>query len=154
MSTDREWTIRKAEPRDLGTVRRCVEAAYRGYEETIGVSPGPLYDDYNALIQSGNVWACEDRDGNLAGILVMFFFDDYVLLDNAAVFPEWQLHGIASKFQEFGIKKAREHGIRKMRLYTNQKMAHLVQGYKDRGWTEIERKKEAGYDRVYMEKAI
>jgi GNAT superfamily N-acetyltransferase len=146
--------ITKANLDDLNAVKRCVEAAYRDYETTIGVSPGPLHDDYEELIRSGHVWTCKDAQGRVAGILVLFVLDDCLLLDNVAVFPQWQGSGIAGHFQDVAIREARARGLGKMRLYTHQKMTALIQMYQDHGWIETERRREAGYDRVYMEKEI
>ena len=47
--------IRRALPGDRTTVEAIVREAYSGYIERIGKPPGPMLDDYAALIESGAV---------------------------------------------------------------------------------------------------
>jgi len=50
------------------------------------------------------------------------------------------------------MREARRHGPGKLRLYTHAKMTRNLALYRRRGWVEVERRTEHGFDRVYMER--
>ena len=54
--------IRPATAADLGVVEAIVRAAYRPYVPRIGREPGPMGDDYGALIRDGRVHVLERAD--------------------------------------------------------------------------------------------
>ena len=146
--------IRRAVPADQAAVESCVRAAYTPYIEEIGVSPAPLHDDYGQLIAGGRVWVAASASGEVVGVIVMFIAEDHILLDNAAVPPEWQGRGLSRRFSALAKREARRHGIDTLRLYTNAKMTKNLELYRKRGWVEVARRAEAGYDRVYMERKL
>ena len=84
--------IKKASFSDVAEVVDCVNAAYKKYIDRIGKKPGPMLDDYALLIDEGNVF-CGEYSGQIAGILVLKEFDDYILFDNVAVHPKFQGRG-------------------------------------------------------------
>jgi ribosomal protein S18 acetylase RimI-like enzyme len=146
--------IRKAIPADQATVEACVRAAYTPYIEQIGVSPAPLHADYGKLIADGCVWLAVAASGEVVGLMVMFIASDHVLVDNFAVLPAWQNRGISKDLTALAMREARRSGIRTLRLYTNAKMNRNLAIYRKQGWVEVERRVEAGYDRVYMERQL
>jgi GNAT superfamily N-acetyltransferase len=146
--------VRKAVPADQASVEACVRAAYTPYIEQIGVSPAPLHDDYGKLIADGCVWLAVTPSAEVVGVMVMFVASDHILLDNYAVLPAWQDRGISKEFTALAKREARQRGIRTLRLYTNAKMSKNLEIYRRRGWVEVERRVEAGYDRVYMERQL
>ena len=54
MATDRpelEYPMRPARAEDASSVAACVAAAYRHYVARIGMPPGPMSEDYEAVIR-------------------------------------------------------------------------------------------------------
>jgi GNAT superfamily N-acetyltransferase len=146
-------TTRLATPADHDAVVACVKAAYTPYIAEIGVTPAPLHDDYAAHIALGQVWlAVHHRE--VAGVMVIWVERDHLLIDNYAVRPEWQNRGISKTLTAVAMQQARQHGLGKLRLYTHARMTRNLALYRRRGWVEVERRTEHGFDRVYMERAL
>lgn len=103
-------TIRLALPDDLAKVQEIVHAAYSSYIARIGRKPGPMLDDYAALIGSGQVYVAE-REGAVMGLVVLIAQDDAMLLDNVAVAPMVKGTGLGRLLLEFAERKAVEAGF-------------------------------------------
>ena len=101
--------LRLAAPEDAAEVTALVDRAYTGYIKRIGRKPGPMLDDYAALIADGLVRVLR-RDGRICGILVLIGKDDHLLLDNVAVAPEAQGHGLGRRLVEAAEDVARNLG--------------------------------------------
>jgi ribosomal protein S18 acetylase RimI-like enzyme len=146
--------IRRARPGDRAAVEAIVAAAYAPYIELIGKPPGPMLDDYGALIAQGAVSVLETADGRIGAILVLLPKPDHLLLDNIAVRPERQGQGLGRRLIEFAEAEARRLGHRELRLYTHEKMVENIALYRRLGFLETGRGHEAGYDRVFMTKHL
>ena len=146
--------IRRAEPADRAVVEQIVRDAYSMYIERIGKPPGPMLDDYGALIADGVVSVCEGSYGTLAALIVLLPKPDHLLLDNIAVRPDRQGRGLGRQLIAFAESEARRLGHAELRLYTHQKMTENIALYARLGFVETGRGQEAGYDRVFMTKRL
>ena len=145
--------LRLAVPADVSEVGALVDRAYTGYIVRIGRKPGPMLDDYAALIAGGLVRVlC--RDGRICGVLVLIEKDDHLLLDNAAVAPEAQGLGIGRRLVEAAEEVARNLGYATVRLYTHETMVENVALYEHLGFAVTHRATERGFDRIYMSKPV
>ena len=130
-----------------------MDRAYAGYIARIGRKPGPMLDNYAALIADGLVRvAC--RDGRICGVLVLIGKDDHLLLDNVAVAPEAQGLGLGRRLVEAAEDVARNLGYATVRLYTHETMVANVALYEHLGFAVTHRASERGFDRIYMSKAV
>jgi ribosomal protein S18 acetylase RimI-like enzyme len=145
--------IRRAEPQDRQAVEDIVHAAYAMYVERIGKPPGPMLDDYGALIAQGAV-SVLGADEVIAAIIVLLPKPDHLLLDNIAVRPDRQGQGLGRRLIEFAENEARRLGYRELRLYTHEKMTENIALYRRLGFEETGRGHHAGYDRVFMTKRL
>lgn len=146
--------IRLAQPADQAVVEAIVRAAYSIYIDRIGKPPGPILDDYAALIDAGVVSVLEDADHVIAGIVVLVAKPDHLLLDNIAVRPDRQGRGFGRRLIAFAESEARRFGFGELRLYTHQKMTENIGLYARLGFAETGRGHEHGYDRVFMRKLV
>jgi GNAT superfamily N-acetyltransferase len=146
--------IRRAQPTDRAAVEQIVRDAYSMYIERIGKPPGPMLDDYAALIADGTVSVLEDGDGTIVAIIVLLPKPDHLLLDNIAVRPDRQGHGLGRQLIAFAEAEARRLGHAELRLYTHQKMTENIALYARLGFVETGRGQEAGYDRAFMTKRL
>ena len=145
--------LRIAAGEDARAVGDLVDRAYAGYIERMGRKPGPMLDDYAALIADGLVRViC--RDERICGVLVLIEKDDHLLLDNVAVDPDSQGFGIGRRLVEAAEAAARRLGYGTVRLYTHETMVENVALYEHLGFSTTHRVKERGYDRIYMAKAV
>jgi ribosomal protein S18 acetylase RimI-like enzyme len=146
-------SLRPAIHGDLSAVQEIVRAAYIHYVARIGREPGPMLDDYVALIGEGRVHVAE-RDGVVQGILVLLPQDDAMLLDNVAVAPQAQGSGLGRLMLEFAERAASEAGYDAIKLYTNEAMTENIALYTRIGYVETHRVEEKGLRRVYMRKPL
>jgi ribosomal protein S18 acetylase RimI-like enzyme len=145
--------IRPARPEDRAAVEAVVTAAYSHYVARMGKPPGPMLDDYAALIAAGVVNVIEEESG-IAAIIVLLPKPDHLLLDNIAVRPGRQGSGFGRRLIEFAETEARRRGYAELRLYTHQTMTENIALYGRIGFVETGRGHEAGYDRVFMTKRL
>jgi len=138
---------------DRATIVDCVHAAYAGYVPLMDRPPAPMLDDYDALIGAGHVRVAE-IDGSIAGMIVMWAEADHFYVDNIAVFPQGQGHGIGSVLLDAAESATRAAGRDQLRLYTNEVMAANLDYYPRRGFVETHRSTENGYRRVYFAKQL
>jgi GNAT superfamily N-acetyltransferase len=146
--------IRLAIPEDRAAVEAIVYEAYSIYIERIGKPPGPMLDDYGALIADRAVSVLEESGGEIAAIIVLLPKSDHLLLDNIAVHRDRQGQGLGRQLIAFAEDEARRLGHGELRLYTHQKMSENIVLYSRLGFVETGRGREAGYDRVFMTKRL
>ena len=144
---------RVATAQDRPAVEAVVRAAYSHYVPRIGRAPGPMLDDYGALIRQGRVHVV-DRGGAVKGVLVLIPEQDAMLLDNVAVAPDAQGTGVGRAMLEFAEQAARDAGYGTIRLHTNEAMTENLGLYAKIGYAETHRAEEKGLRRVYMAKAV
>ena len=146
--------IRPARAVDRAAIEAIVRTAYSIYIERIGKPPGPMLDDYAALIDAGVVSVLEDADFSIAAVIVLMPKVDHLLLDNIAVRPDRQGRGCGRALVSFAESEARRLGYRELRLYTHQKMTENLALYQRLDFEEIGRGHQDGYDRVFMRKSV
>jgi GNAT superfamily N-acetyltransferase len=146
--------IRPASPADRAAVEGIVHEAYAIYINRISKPPGPMLDDYAALIAAGTVSVLETDDGEIAAIIVLLQKPDHLLLDNIAVRRDRQGQGLGRRLIAFAEAEARRLGFNEIRLYTHQMMTENIALYARLGFVETGRGQDAGYDRVFMMKAL
>jgi len=146
--------IRLAEPQDRAKIEAIVHDAYAVYIERIGRPPGPMLDDYAALIDSGAVSVLTAPDGAITALIVLLPKPDHLLLDNIAVRRDQQGQGLGRQLVAFAEAEALRLGYREIRLYTHQMMTENVALYARLGFVETGRGHEAGYDRVFMARRL
>lgn len=145
--------IRRAMATDETEIRALVRAAYGKYIERIGREPGPMRDDYRARIASGTAFVA-DCDGAIGGLLVLVETPSALQVDNVAVDPARQGHGVGRALLAFAETEARRRSFSRMTLYTHQKMTENLALYPRLGWRETGRGEQDGYARVFFEKSV
>lgn len=149
----RPGEIRRAAPSELEDVRRIVDAAYAVYLPRMDRPPGPMLDDYAARIAAGEAFVA-DRDGAVAGVLILLDRPDHLLLDNVAVAPAAQGTGLGRRLVSFAEAEAARRGHAEIRLYTHVAMIANVAYYESLGWEETHRAEQDGYRRIFMRKRL
>ena len=138
---------------DADAITDCVHRAYRHYVERLGKPPGPMLDDYTEIIERHHVHVAE-MDDQIIGVLVLIRKDTHMLLDNIAVQPELQGRGVGTVLLDLAEQLTRSKGYSYIELYTHELMVENIELYGNKGYTEIARRLEKGYRRVYMRKDL
>ena len=146
--------IRQALPSDEPDVRACAEQAYERYVPAMGRKPAPMVADFAAQIAEGNVYLSTDDKGVFEGFIVFYAEDRHVMLENVAVLPSAAGRGVGKKLIAFCEDTTRQRGFGAVHLYTNEKMVENLSIYPRLGYVEVDRRTEAGFNRVYFEKSL
>lgn len=147
------FLLRPATPDDLPTVQSLVDAAYAPHARRMGQKPGPMLDDYAALIDSGCVTVAE-QNGTIVALVVLIDQPEFLLLDNIAVSPDHQGNGTARALMTYAEDQAIARGYPEIRLYTHVSMVENHAIYRHFGYQELYRVTEHGLSRVYFGKPI
>jgi 8-oxo-dGTP pyrophosphatase MutT (NUDIX family)/N-acetylglutamate synthase-like GNAT family acetyltransferase len=156
----RRWLedeIRRAEAADVERIKAVVRAAYVPYVQRMGRLPAPVEANYEALVTTGQVWVLASADGpEVYGVLVAYACSDGQawFVENVAVDPRRQGHGLGGRLLAFAEAQARVRGVREMRLYTNVHMTENLAMYAHLGYHEVDRRTEHGFHRVYLCKQL
>lgn len=109
--------------------------------------------DFAAAIDLERLYVLEQA-GQVRGFVVFYARDDHVHLENVAVDPEFQGHGLGLTLIEFVERQAHAGGFTSVVLYTNAKMNENLGLYPRLGYREFDRRHEDGFDRVYFRKIL
>lgn len=88
------------------------------------------------------------------GYLVFYREGDHLHLESVAVLPEQSGKGIGKLLLGYVEHVARIDGLEAVELYTNEAMVENLAMYKKMGYREVERKHQAGYNRVFFRKRL
>lgn len=157
-----DLTLRRATSEDAAFMRDLARTAYAPYVERVGREPGPMQEDYDALVLEAECWIASIPAASTddaaprqdVGYLVLSYHPDHLLLDNVAVQPDLQGRGLGSRLLAFADERARAAGLRELRLYTHVRMTENIALYTRRGYVETHRAEENGFLRVFMTKRL
>jgi len=150
---DVQTSIRRATQDDVEQITALVAEAYSSYIPRIGRKPGPMLEDYNAVVAELSVFVMAKAE-EVMGVLVLSPQDSALLLENIAVLPRYKGQGIGKALMAFSEDFARETGCETILLYTHQLMTENIALYKALGYQETHRATENGFARVFMRKPM
>jgi ribosomal protein S18 acetylase RimI-like enzyme len=142
---------RPADAADLPRIRSVVSAAYEKYLARTDKPPAPLERDYEEAVVQRLVWVTGDP---VVGLVVLVETDGALLIENVAVHPSAQGRGVGRGLMDCAETRAAERGIGRLTLYTNEVMTENVPLYEHLGYTEVGRRIDDGYRRIFMEKDV
>lgn len=145
-------SVRPATAADLPSIRHIVAAAYDVYLSRMDKPPAPMLREYGAAVDAGIMWVTGTPVAGLISITRVD--DDIMLIENVAVHPDQQGTGLGRRLMEFAEQQARERGITRLALYTNEVMTENQAIYHHLGYRVTSRGTEDGYRRVFMEKVL
>lgn len=145
--------IRPATADDAAAVDDLVQRAYAHYVDRIGCRPGPMDEDYRRKVDEGKVSVAVEA-GEILGLIVLAKELDHLLVENVAVEPERQSQGIGRALLAFAEEVAIEAKLTTLRLYTHALMTENLAFYPRLGYTEIDRRTDNGFERVFFEKRL
>ncbi|MEP1768534.1 MAG: GNAT family N-acetyltransferase [Sulfitobacter sp.] len=146
--------IRQAQAKDISDIQSCAEEAYAQYVAAIGKKPAPMVADFVPLIAAKHVHVFVDKVDSLLGFVVFFPKADHMFLENVALRQDATGKGVGKQLIGYCETQAKQAGLGRVRLYTNEKMTANLSLYPHLGYRETHRKKEDGFNRVFFEKTI
>ena len=146
-------TIRPATPADAPAIAAVVDRAYERYLPRMDTKPRPMLADYDSVVADGVVTVFV-ADGRVCGVLVAWVDGDSFYVDNLAVDPDLHGTGIGRALLDTADELGRLAGCRRLSLYTNAAMTENLEYYPRHGFTELDRRIDKGYNRVFFEREL
>jgi ribosomal protein S18 acetylase RimI-like enzyme len=145
--------LRPARDADAGRLTELVQAAYGHYVARMGRPPGPMTEDYAALVRDGLVTVAE-RGGEIAGLVVLDTGDEGFTVENVAVEPAHQGTGVGRALLEYAEAEARRRGSDSVALYTHETMTENLALYRRIGYVEYDRRPVDVGHVIYLRKPL
>jgi ribosomal protein S18 acetylase RimI-like enzyme len=143
--------LRPATPADLPAIKAIIGAAYAKYQTRMDKQPAPVLRDYGPSVEDGTTWVAGSP---VTAVLTLYPRDDHLLVENVAIHPDAQGRGYGRALMEFAEQEAARRGFTRMALVTHEAMTENQAIYARLGYTEVGRRAEDGYRRIYMEKPL
>ena len=143
--------LRRATAADLPAIKAIIDAAYAKYLTRMDKQPAPMFRDYRPSVEDGTTWVAGSP---VAAVLTLYPREDHLLVENIAIHPDAQGHGLGRALMEFAEQEAARRGFTRMALVTHEAMTENQAIYARLGYTEVGRRAENGYRRIYMEKPL
>jgi ribosomal protein S18 acetylase RimI-like enzyme len=125
--------LRRAARDDLSAIVALQRAAYAKNRAILGVEPLPLMVDYAEVFPQYEFWVADGAQ-TLDGVLILQPRVDDLLIWSIASAPASQGRGIAKMMLAFAEVRAREAGLRCIRLYTGEKLVANIAWYRRHGY--------------------
>ncbi|GGX40095.1 GNAT family N-acetyltransferase [Saccharospirillum salsuginis] len=145
--------IRPALTTDLPDIQNCALEAYAKYVERMDREPAPMSAEFGIQITNGYVDVAT-LGSQFAGYVVFYPKGDHLHLESVAVRPECSGQGVGKRLIEHVEHHALNAGYKAVELYTNEVMTENLAMYTRMGYIEVDRRLEAGFNRVFFRKPI
>jgi ribosomal protein S18 acetylase RimI-like enzyme len=143
--------LRRASAADLPAIKAIIDAAYAKYLTRMDKPPAPLLRDYGPSVADGTTWV---TGSPVTAVLTLYPRDDHLFVENIAIDPSAQGQGLGRALMSFAEQEAARQGYSRMTLVTHEVMTENQAIYARLGYTEVGRRAEDGYRRIYMEKPL
>lgn len=148
-----DLSMRTALPADAAAIRALVRAAYAKWVPIIGREPRPMQADYDQAILVHRFDLLEDA-GQLVALVETEARADHLWVENLAVLPAAQGHGLGRQLLAHAEVLARAAGLSELRLLTNGLMAANRVLYSSLGYIETGEEPFMGSTVVYLSKRL
>lgn len=109
------------------------EAAYARNRAILGAEPLPLKWDYATIFSETEVWQARQKD-RLVGVLILRPGDDGLMLESVATLPDVQGGGYGNALLNATEFRARDWGLKSIRLITGERLTQNVEWYQRKGF--------------------
>lgn len=145
--------IRAATSADTEAVNQCAFETYSRYNERFGTEPAPHLVQHARAIDRGNV-AVLTLGETIIGYVVYYPRADHMHLENVGVLPRFNGRSYGRRLIEHVEHAALRNGLDAVELYTNEKMVENIAMYPKLGYTEVDRRIDEGFSRVFFRKTL
>jgi GNAT superfamily N-acetyltransferase len=146
-------TLRLATLADVDAISALKDAAYSKYIPLIGRKPLPMTADYSMMVIENTIWLLY-VDDYLAGVLVLEYEPETMLIYSVAIQPEYQGQGLGLRLLAWAEGQALEAGYQTIRLYTNELFTYNINLYLSLGYQETSREPMLNSTLVHMSKKL
>ena len=145
--------LRRAVPSDAAAIRELTREAYAKWVPLVGREPRPMTADYDTAVRQHR-FDLLLNDGVLVALIETVDEGEQLLVENVAVAPRFQGQGFGRMLLAHAEHIARDLGIGRVRLYTNERFTKNIRIYERLGYA-IDREENVGAAvAVHMSKAV
>ncbi|WP_375590502.1 GNAT family N-acetyltransferase [Hoeflea alexandrii] len=144
--------LRRASIEDRSRVELFQRAAYARTEAAVGARAIPLEWDYDLIFEQCEVWL-DERDGVLAGVLILRVLEDELFLESIATAPDFAGTGCGRPMLEMTFSRAAALGLNRVGLITNSRNPALA-WYGRMGFSVIHEEVEENRRIVHMTRPV
>jgi ribosomal protein S18 acetylase RimI-like enzyme len=139
---------------DVAAMVVCLLAAYARYPERVGRSPAAVGAICIDWVARRMAYVLRGPRRGVRGVLVIRPEAGAMLIDNVAIHPHYQRRVLGRRLMTFAEDRARAAGLRELLLFTNELMTENIEYYQRLGYTEVERRTDEGFRRVFLRKVL
>lgn len=152
----KEHIVTKATPEDAPAVKSLIDAAFRKYIVRMNKVPAPMMANHEDKIKTQDVLVTRNSAGDIVGIITMDqnSNSNSIQIEILAIHPSAQGQGYGGALMDSAEAMVRARGITDLTVYTNVKMYESIDFYRIKGFLEIDRREEEGFERVYFQKTL
>lgn len=147
------FQFRRAKEKDAEAVGLLTRSAYAKWVSVIGREPLPMKADYEVAVREHLVDLLE-VDSVLAALIEMIPEQEWLLIENIAVEPNFQRRGYARLLLERAQDTALALELKGLRLFTNKLFESNVDLYLRHGFSVDREEPFLGGVTVYMSKSL
>lgn len=145
--------LRCAEPADATAIQTLVRAAYAQWVPLLGREPMPMTVDYEQALKAHRFDLLVDG-ACLLGVLETEIRDDHLWIENIAIHPDRQGHGLGRRLLALAETLADAAGCKEIRLLTNGAFKANIALYEKVGYVITGREAFMGGTTIYMTKTL
>lgn len=145
--------LRCAEPADATAIQTLVRAAYAQWVPLLGREPMPMTVYYEQALKAHRFDLLVDG-ASLLGVLETEIRDDHLWIENIAIHPDQQGHGLGRRLLTLAETLADAAGCEEIRLLTNGVFKANIALYEKVGYAITGREAFMGGTTIYMTKTL
>ena len=128
-----QTVLRRAIPEDATAIRHLVREAYAKWVPLLGREPMPMQADYDTAIRDHTIDLLY-IEGNLAALIETTPKPGHLFIENVAVSPAYQRHGLGRQLLAHAEQQARDANLPTLCLLTNQLFENNIRLYESIGY--------------------
>ena len=145
--------IRHARVSDLHQIRYLAQVSFAPYALQVRGRREPLRADLRALVNDDQVFVYV-LENAIRGFIIYRISGPDVHVEALAVSPLYRRRGVGRLLLDAADREGLKQNCRRAIFYTNAQMFENLAYFRGKGFQEVDRRQENGYERVYLERYL
>ncbi|MHA3976673.1 GNAT family N-acetyltransferase [Halovulum sp. GXIMD14794] len=145
--------IRHARMSDLQQIRYLAQTQFAPYALRVRGRREPLPDDLRKLVEDERIYVFV-QDNGIRGFIIYHISGPDVHIEALAVSYRYRRRGVGRQLLDAADREGLKHHCRRAIFYTNAQMFENLAYFRGKGFTEVDRRFDHGFERVYMERYL
>ncbi|MSU91214.1 GNAT family N-acetyltransferase [Rhodobacteraceae bacterium 2CG4] len=145
--------IRHARLSDLQQIRYLAQTQFAPYALRVRGRREPLRDDLRKLVEDEQIYVYV-RDNGVRGFIIYRISGPDVHIEALAVSYSYRRRGVGRQLLDAADREGLKKHCRRAIFYTNAQMFENLAYFRGKGFTEVDRRFDHGYERIYMERYL